>query len=125
MDRLKGVTEARRAALATATKRAAEAESLAKEKGLLLQKKTDEASELQKRVELTRQSNALKKDLLAALQKLDETKKKLATATEKADRLGSKVQALHDEADTYESKYQTSKKDYNQLIAEMDHLGIN
>ncbi|KAF9480505.1 hypothetical protein BDN70DRAFT_877490 [Pholiota conissans] len=125
MDRIKGITEARRAALALATKRAAEAEQAAKVKESLLKERTKQATDLQNRVELTRQSNRLMKDLLQALQKLDEAKKKLDAATEKSKIFEIKQQELHDQADSFESKFQESKKKYNQLVLELDNLSIN
>ncbi|KAF8967682.1 hypothetical protein BDZ97DRAFT_1755785 [Flammula alnicola] len=123
MERLKGAP--RRTALANASKRAAEAEQTAKTKESVLKKKTEEAEELQRRVELTRQCNRLMKGLTATLQKLDEAQKKLVVATDRADHLDAKVLALHAEADAFESKYQNSKKQLNLLITEMDSLAIN
>ncbi|KAF9563936.1 hypothetical protein CPC08DRAFT_705655 [Agrocybe pediades] len=76
MDRLRAQTEARRATIASATKRAAAAEQTVALLESALQEKNRIAIDLQKRIELTRQSKQLSKELLTTLQKLDEATSK-------------------------------------------------
>ncbi|PPQ91500.1 hypothetical protein CVT25_013757 [Psilocybe cyanescens] len=143
MDRLKGalipqLTEARRAAIVNASKRTAEAEETAKKLQLILKEKAETEKDLQKRVELSRQRKQLSKDLVVTLQKLGEAKTKLETVSKRANTLEARIQTLRSETDDFELKYQfirevvlaeakiqNAKKQHNEMIIELDHLGIN
>ncbi|KIM44554.1 hypothetical protein M413DRAFT_442517 [Hebeloma cylindrosporum] len=125
MQKLRGLAESHRATIASATKRAKDAEQLIKPKEELLKKRTQERDELEKRVYLMRQYVTLSKDLKTTRQKLEEAEKKLLLANDKASHLEAKLQSLHAESDTLESKYQNSRRRHNELISEMENLGFN
>ncbi|KAF8909324.1 hypothetical protein CPB84DRAFT_1958918 [Gymnopilus junonius] len=125
MDKLRNLAEARRATIANASKRATEAEETVKKHQSALSQKEDMVKDLQKRIELTRQCNLIMKDLTRTLSKLDEAKGKLLIVTEKAERLDSKLQSIHEATDLCESKYQVSRKNYNDLVLELENLGIS
>ncbi|KDR80587.1 hypothetical protein GALMADRAFT_276828 [Galerina marginata CBS 339.88] len=123
MEQLRGAP--RRATITSASKRLAQAEQAAKTIELALKQKNEMANDLQKRVELTRQCSQLTKELVVTLGKVGEAKKRLTLVTEKADRLDAKLQSLHEETNGFEFGYQKSKKDYSELVIELEHLGIN
>lgn len=70
------LVDAHRATIATATKRAVDAEKLIKQEEELLKKRTDERDELEKRLHLMQQYVKLSKDLKTTRQKLDEAENK-------------------------------------------------
>jgi len=70
------LADTHRATIASATKRAMEAEQLIKPKEELLKKRTDERDELEKRLHLMQQYVKLSKDLKTTRQKLDEAANK-------------------------------------------------
>ncbi|KAJ3517750.1 hypothetical protein NLJ89_g306 [Agrocybe chaxingu] len=116
--------ETRRAQLATASKRAAEAERIAQINEAKLKEKTAEVERLQQRLYLAQQRCQLTKELLVVLPKLDEAKMKLAALTETADRCDAKLQSLQSESDVFEAKFQRTKKEYDDLVREMEGLGL-
>jgi len=119
------LADTHRATIASATKRAVEAEQLIKSKELLIQKRTEERDELEKRLHLLQQYVRLAKDLKTTRQKLDELEDRLLFANDKAAFFEAKIQSLNAESDISESKYQNSRKKYNELIGEMESLGFH
>lgn len=115
----------RKAQLADATQRANKAEGLLKDLEPLLADRKRMAEDLANQVELKKQRNRLNTGLLLVLQQLDDAQKRLALVEEKEKGGDTKVQLLHAQVDTFELKYQETKKLYEELMREMETLGIN